>query len=136
MALQGRSSSTRVRNERRNALLSGYRPLPGAYDELMAADGTIRPQWEPFLAEWSALSSDELQRRFGLADRHVRDTGVSYRVHGDLDENDLLASERPRRSITRRWCSPGRNGRRSRPASPSARNCSMPCSATSTGPAG
>ncbi|CAN7582135.1 circularly permuted type 2 ATP-grasp protein [Bosea sp. LjRoot237] len=94
MALQGRSSSTRVRNERRNALLSGYRPLPGAYDELMAADGTIRPQWEPFLAEWSALSSDELQRRFGLADRHVRDTGVSYRVHGDLDENDPLASER------------------------------------------
>jgi uncharacterized circularly permuted ATP-grasp superfamily protein/uncharacterized alpha-E superfamily protein len=94
MALQGRSPSTRVRAERRSALLAGYRPLPGAYDEFMAADGTVRPQWEPFLAEWSGLSLDELGHRFGLADRHVRDTGVSYRVHGELDESDPLAGER------------------------------------------
>lgn len=94
MAAQGRSPSTRVKAERRNALLADYRPLPGAFDEFMAADGSIRPHWEPFLAEWSALSHDELGHRFGLADRHVRDTGVSYRVHGDLDEHDPLASER------------------------------------------
>lgn len=94
MALQGRSTSVRARTERRNALLAGYRPLPGAYDELMAPDGSVRPQWEPFLAEWSGLSGDELQRRFGLADRHVRDTGVSYRIHGDIDESDPLAGER------------------------------------------
>jgi uncharacterized circularly permuted ATP-grasp superfamily protein/uncharacterized alpha-E superfamily protein len=94
MALHGRLNSARTRGERRNALLTGYRPLPGAYDELMAPDGTVRPQWEPFLAEWSGLSADELQRRFGLADRHVRDTGVSYRVHGDVDANDPLAGER------------------------------------------
>ncbi|MDU0340339.1 circularly permuted type 2 ATP-grasp protein [Bosea rubneri] len=94
MALHGRLNSARTRGERRNALLAGYRPLPGAYDELMAPDGTVRPQWEPFLAEWSGLSADELQRRFGLADRHVRDTGVSYRVHGDVDANDPLAGER------------------------------------------
>jgi uncharacterized circularly permuted ATP-grasp superfamily protein/uncharacterized alpha-E superfamily protein len=94
MALQGRSPSMRVKAERRNALLAGYRPLPGAYDEFMAPDGTIRPHWEPFLSEWSALSQDELGQRFGLADRHVHDTGVSYRVHGDLDERDPLAGER------------------------------------------
>ncbi len=94
MALQGRSSSTRARTERRNALLAGYRPLPGAYDELMAPDGSVRPQWEPFLAEWSGLSGDEMLRRFGLADRHVRDTGVSYRIHGDIDESDPFAGER------------------------------------------
>lgn len=94
MALQGRSTSVRARTERRNALLAGYRPLPGAYDELMAPDGSVRPQWEPFLTEWSGLSGDELQRRFGLADRHVRDTGVSYRIHGDIDESDPLAGER------------------------------------------
>ena len=84
----------RVKTERRNALLAGYSPLPGAYDELMAPDGAIRPQWEPFLAEWSGWSQGELNQRFGLADRHVRDTGVSYRVHGDLDERDPLAGER------------------------------------------
>ncbi|WP_066467914.1 circularly permuted type 2 ATP-grasp protein [Bosea sp. WAO] len=94
MAQHGRLNSARTRGERRNALLAGYRPLPGAYDELMAPDGTVRPQWEPFLSEWSGLSADELQRRFGLADRHVRDTGVSYRVHGDVDANDPLAGER------------------------------------------
>lgn len=94
MALQGRSTSQRARSERRNALLAGYRPLPGAYDELMTPDGSVRPQWEPFLAEWAGLSGDELQRRFGLADRHVRDTGVSYRVHGDADASDPLAGER------------------------------------------
>lgn len=94
MALQGRLNSARTRSERRNALLAGYRRLPGAYDEFMAPDGSIYPQWEPFLAEWAGLSADELQRRFGLADRHVRDTGVSYRVHGDGDANDPLAGER------------------------------------------
>ncbi|CAN7330427.1 circularly permuted type 2 ATP-grasp protein [Bosea sp. LjRoot9] len=94
MALQGRSPSTRVKAERRNALLAGYRPLAGAYDEFMAQDGSIRPHWEPFLTEWSALSQDELNQRFGLADRHVHDTGVSYRVHGDIDERDPQAGER------------------------------------------
>ncbi|WP_332685275.1 circularly permuted type 2 ATP-grasp protein [Bosea sp. (in: a-proteobacteria)] len=94
MALQGRLNSARTRGERRNALLAGYRPLPGAYDEFMAPDGSVYPQWEPFLAEWAGLSADELQRRFGLADRHVRDTGVSYRVHGDGDASDPLAGER------------------------------------------
>lgn len=94
MALQGRSPSARTRTERRNALLAGYRPLPGVHDELIGADGQVRPQWEPFLAEWCAFSSDELNQRFGLADRHVRDTGVSYRVHGDLDEGDPTAGER------------------------------------------
>ena len=84
----------RTRSERRDALMAGYTPLPGARDELMAADGSVRPHWGRFLAEWSALSRDELSQRFGLADRHVRDTGVSYRVHGDVDEHDPLAGER------------------------------------------
>ncbi|HEV7260131.1 MAG TPA: circularly permuted type 2 ATP-grasp protein [Bosea sp. (in: a-proteobacteria)] len=64
------------------------------HDELIGADGQVRPQWEPFLAEWCAFSPDELNQRFGLADRHVRDTGVSYRVHGDLNDGDPTAGER------------------------------------------
>ena len=77
MALQGRLNSARSRGERRNALLTGYRPLPGAYDELMAPDGTVRPQWEPFLTEWAGLSADELQRRvFDWLDQPI------MRVHG------------------------------------------------------
>lgn len=94
MALQRRSPSARVRTERRNALLADYRPLPGVYDEIVGRDGQVRPQWEPFLSEWCALSPDELNQRFGLADRHVHDTGVSYRVHGDIDPRDPTAGER------------------------------------------
>ncbi len=94
MALQSRSPSVRTRTERRNALLAGYRPLPGVHDELVGPDGQIRPHWEPFLSEWCALSPDELTQRFGLADRHVHDTGVSYRVHGDIDPRDPTAGER------------------------------------------
>ncbi len=94
MAAQGRSPSTRTRAERRNALLADYRPLPGAFDEFMAPDGTVRPHWEPFLAEWSSLAGEELHHRFGLAERHMRDAGVSYRVHGDLDQRDPFAGER------------------------------------------
>jgi uncharacterized circularly permuted ATP-grasp superfamily protein/uncharacterized alpha-E superfamily protein len=94
MALQGRSPSARTRTERRNALLEGYRPLPGVHDELLGPDGQVRPQWEPFLSEWCGFSAEELNQRFGLAERHVRDTGVSYRVHGDLAEGDPAAGER------------------------------------------
>ncbi|PZU94560.1 MAG: hypothetical protein DI527_03000 [Chelatococcus sp.] len=94
MTFQGRIRSGRTKAGRRGALLEGYRPLPGVHDELIAADGTVRPHWEPVLQAWSALSPDELTQRLGLADRHVRDTGVSYRVHGDLDARDPTAGER------------------------------------------
>ena len=95
MAVQSRTrSGGRSRAERRAALLAGYRPFPGAFDEFVDAAGTVRPHWEPFLAEWCALTPAELSQRFGLADRHVRDTGVSYRVHGDIDANDPGSGER------------------------------------------
>ncbi|WP_089176596.1 circularly permuted type 2 ATP-grasp protein [Bosea sp. AS-1] len=92
--MQGRIRSGRTKAERRAALLAGYRPLPGTYDEFLDADGAVRPHWEPFLQEWCTLSQSELLQRFGLADRHVHDTGVSYRVHGDIDERDPSAGER------------------------------------------
>jgi len=96
MAVEGRTrSGGRSRTERRAALLAGYRPLPGVFDEFLDEAGSVRPHWEPFLSEWCALTPSELAQRFGLADRHVRDTGVSYRVHGDIDERDPGVGERP-----------------------------------------
>ncbi|CAM5190145.1 hypothetical protein BTHI11S_02505 [Bosea thiooxidans] len=94
MAVQGRTRTGRSRADRRAALLAGYRPLPGAFDEFIDGQGEVRPHWEPFLSEWCALSPAELSQRFGLADRHVRDTGVSYRVHGDVDARDPGFGER------------------------------------------
>ncbi len=64
-------------------MVSGYRPLPGVFDEMMDADGRVRAHWQPFLAMLAALGGDEINRRFAAADRYLRDSGVFYRVYED-----------------------------------------------------
>ncbi|WP_132029987.1 circularly permuted type 2 ATP-grasp protein [Aquabacter spiritensis] len=64
-------------------MVAGYAPLPGVRDEMMDADGHPRPHWVPFLAAMAELGRDELGRRFGAADRYLRDSGVFYRVYDD-----------------------------------------------------
>src|SRR5882672_12064034 len=64
-------------------LLSGYSPLPGIFDEMMDADGQVRPHWRPFLTMLASLGADEINRRFAVADRYLQDSGVFYRVYGD-----------------------------------------------------
>src|SRR5438094_9317804 len=64
-------------------LLAGYRPLPGIFDEMMDKDGDVRAHWRPFLSMLAGLGADEINRRFAAADRHLRDSGVFYRVYED-----------------------------------------------------
>ncbi|HEY6833811.1 MAG TPA: circularly permuted type 2 ATP-grasp protein [Pseudolabrys sp.] len=65
-------------------LLSGYFcPLPRNFDEMMDRDGTVRPHWRPFLTMLANLGPEEVNRRFAAADRHLRDSGVFYRVYED-----------------------------------------------------
>ena len=59
-----------------------YRPLPGVADELMAADGTIRPLWQPLIDHLKAQSDEDLTRAIGRADLYLRDSGVFYRQYG------------------------------------------------------
>ena len=63
--------------------VSGYRPLPDIFDEMMDRDGRVRAHWRPFLSMLAALGSDEINRRFAAADRYLRDSGVFYRVYED-----------------------------------------------------
>jgi uncharacterized circularly permuted ATP-grasp superfamily protein/uncharacterized alpha-E superfamily protein len=65
------------------ALVAGYRPLPGIRDEMVDADGRLRAHWRPLIGALAALGTDEIARRFAAADRHLRDSGVFYRVHED-----------------------------------------------------
>ncbi|MFG1480546.1 circularly permuted type 2 ATP-grasp protein [Xanthobacter sp. V4C-4] len=65
------------------SLLAGYRTLPGVRDEMMDAEGRPRAHWVPFLAALAELGPEELRRRFGAADRYLRDSGVFYRVYDD-----------------------------------------------------
>jgi uncharacterized circularly permuted ATP-grasp superfamily protein len=66
-----------------DAITSGYRPRPGNFDEMMDRDGRVREHWRPFLQMLAALGPDEVDRRFAAADRHLRDSGVFYRVYED-----------------------------------------------------
>src|SRR5262245_53336481 len=64
-------------------LVTAYRPLDGVFDEMMDADGHVRAHWQPFLAMLAGLGPEEINRRFAAADRHLRDSGVFYRVYED-----------------------------------------------------
>jgi uncharacterized circularly permuted ATP-grasp superfamily protein/uncharacterized alpha-E superfamily protein len=63
--------------------VADYRPLPGIFDEMMGGDGRVRAHWRPFLSMLAALGADEINRRFGAADRYLRGSGVFYRVYED-----------------------------------------------------
>ena len=71
-------------------LLSGYQPLPGVFDEMMGRDGRLRAHWQPILSMLAGLGPEEVNRRFAAADRHLRDSGVFYRVY-----EDPAGAERP-----------------------------------------
>jgi uncharacterized circularly permuted ATP-grasp superfamily protein/uncharacterized alpha-E superfamily protein len=60
-----------------------YVRLPGIPDEYIAQDGAPRPVWTRFFDAFAALSPGEIDRRFGSADRHLREAGVTYRAPGE-----------------------------------------------------
>jgi uncharacterized circularly permuted ATP-grasp superfamily protein/uncharacterized alpha-E superfamily protein len=76
-------------------LAAGYAPLPGIPDEFIGADGAPRQHWLRFLEKLMEFSASDMSRRFATADRHIRDTGVSYRAYGDTSERAWPLSHVP-----------------------------------------
>jgi len=66
--------------------LRNYKPLPGVPDELFDATGRPRDYWLSFLGDFAEYPEDDFKSRFSLAARHMRDTGVSYRIYGEENE--------------------------------------------------
>ena len=62
--------------EMKEARTAGYRVLPGAADEMIDAEGKIRPVWQSFVAALDRMSEHDLHERFARADRYLRDAGV------------------------------------------------------------
>ncbi len=81
--------------ERLAKLAAGYKPLPGIPDEFIGKDGRPRPHWLRFLGSLMDLGAEDIPRRFATADRHIRDTGVSYRAYGDTSERAWPLSHVP-----------------------------------------
>lgn len=64
-------------------LLADYRPLPGHFDEMLAAEGAVRPHWQYLVEALGSLGPGALRERRDEAQRQLNQSGVTYTVHGD-----------------------------------------------------
>src|SRR5216683_1633901 len=76
-------SKARPGNRRVAQWTRGYARLPGIPDEYIAQDGTPRPVWTRFFDAFAELTPADIERRFGSADRHLREAGVTHRAPGE-----------------------------------------------------
>ena len=73
----------------------GYTRLPGIPDEYIAEDGAPREVWTRFFEAFAELTPGDIERRFGSADRHLREAGVTYRAPGETAERPWPLSHLP-----------------------------------------
>src|ERR1700742_5071499 len=76
-------SKARPGNRRAAQWTRGYARLPGIPDEYLTEDGAPREVWTRFFEAFAALTPADIERRFGAADRHLREAGVTYRAPGE-----------------------------------------------------
>ncbi len=86
MAGETQSLKRTGRDARLMDWLDRYQPLPGIPDELIDGQGQPRDYWLRFLSDLAQAPAKALDERFALATRHIRDTGVSYRIYGEATE--------------------------------------------------
>jgi len=97
MADQGNGQGSKARPGSRRVAqwMRDYVPLSGIPDEYIAQDGTPRAVWARFFEAFAALTPAEIERRFGTADRHLREAGVSYRPPGETADKMWPLSHLP-----------------------------------------
>ncbi|NVN87709.1 MAG: circularly permuted type 2 ATP-grasp protein [Rhodopseudomonas sp.] len=92
-AAQG--SKIRPRDRKVAQWTRDYVRLPGIPDEFIGADGAPRGVWSRFLEAFATLSPADVERRFGSADRHLREAGVTYRAPGESTDRAWSLSHVP-----------------------------------------
>ena len=81
-----RAGKARPGNRRVTQWARDYVRLPGIPDEYIGQDGAPRAVWNRFFDAFASLSPSDIERRFGSADRHLREAGVTYRAPGETAE--------------------------------------------------
>ena len=66
-----------------HGMLDGYRPPAGVFDEMKAADGSVRPHWQALAAGLARLGVDGLNERRESVRTLLREHGVTYNVNAD-----------------------------------------------------
>ncbi|MGV7214599.1 circularly permuted type 2 ATP-grasp protein [Bradyrhizobium sp. UFLA05-112] len=95
-ATDGEGQAGRRLSRRRVAQwVRDYSRLPGIPDEFLGPDGAPRAVWSRFFDAFGALAPDEIERRFAMADRHLREAGVTYRAPGDSADRPWSLSHLP-----------------------------------------
>src|ERR1700709_1453112 len=81
----GSSQGSKVRPGHRRVAqwTRDYARLPGIPDEYIGRDGAPREVWTRFFEAFASLTPADIERRFGAADRHLREAGVTYRAPGE-----------------------------------------------------
>jgi len=64
-------------------LFEDYQPLPGTYDEVFAADGTVRPTIARALGTFARRKPEEHSHGQALAERALLNQGVTFSVFAD-----------------------------------------------------
>ena len=69
-------------------LLAIYPHSARRYDEMMSADGAVRPHWQQFFSHLDAVAPDEMRQRLAFVDRRILENGVTYNVYAAPDGAD------------------------------------------------
>jgi uncharacterized circularly permuted ATP-grasp superfamily protein/uncharacterized alpha-E superfamily protein len=64
-------------------LLEQYRQSVKGYDELLSADGAVRPPYAGLIGDLTKLGRFDLKHRYDVARRIVHEQGITYNVYGD-----------------------------------------------------
>jgi len=65
------------------ALNGGYSARAGVYDEMVEANGEIRPHWQVLLDGLGAMSPREIEHHWDTAQRLIRENGTTYNVYDE-----------------------------------------------------
>ncbi len=91
-------SPTRVRNlvqtlsdapdERpeRDRLLAGYGAAAAGFDEMLGADGAVRPHWRTFVDRFAAMGPEGRTAAAESTRRLLRESGIAFNVYADPDD--------------------------------------------------
>jgi uncharacterized circularly permuted ATP-grasp superfamily protein/uncharacterized alpha-E superfamily protein len=73
-------------------LLGGYAPPDSVFDEMLGADGKVRPHYRQLVSTLATMSEPERERRFSSAAQYLREAGVYYRVYGAAEQGEQTRS--------------------------------------------
>src|SRR5262249_34798376 len=91
----GQAGRARPGQRRLAQWVRDYSRRPGLPDDFLGPAGGPRAVWSRFFDAFGALPPDEVDRRFAMADRHLREAGVTYRAPGDSADRPWSLSHMP-----------------------------------------